>query len=1052
MEDQQIEREIRKIKCFLAANRIPVARIVPAISRQYLNTGNAGIQDFISNVIGKIKKVFAATPGRDNWDISGTKCWLFFRRILEANVGFSEAAANKKNRIERNVNPHLIELTHIEDTSAARINRKDPEFTFVFYDSAQQRVYIRYCENGLVQISVDNKPFEERYSRPVQLNAGFYPCDLKHDFNFYIEGQRNHFTAVMQLGSFPRGLEKIKGGIFASGSGHRLMLSEGKFNFDLPGMVETTSSPVKDIIVTVGGNGFLTFRGEILALLQSAGLSLFHINSLDRDVLINPTCTFILDFHKGSLAGILGVCGRDGKDLSDTEILTMAVRPDFQHRGIGKKMWSEMLAMLQKAGCEEFIILTPDNQPIAKWIKEMEGRGQIKRLLVSQSESNPWLWSYHACEVSFGANTATSSPVYRPEISCQDAERVMEQAAKEAIEIRAGQLKEVKREALRNNRPNIARDTDEEISRLPLTREQTCELACSLIPDKLSREFAIPSLLVSGWAYGNFHCILLFVNKDAVFVMDATIRQFTGKNNNYFGPLSEYIRRTGFKDLLVHKNELKEWSRGMAGVEKFEQFLSRSSSPAGKDIPVTFRSMPGRKFLCVDAACCFFRDEWIPEEIKKALRKKYGKDCSYTREHFAIGDLKPKQRCSIIGQSNLVAGFPCWALQIILDFSNSTGLTFVSSCKIYQDRDKPKICGKFPAIKKDLSPCWFELFKQRLWGLYYLVYRDLLEEKPVRTFKEAMGSGEGIFITKNGHSFLSREFEQNPGNVVVVLQPAVNRLVGVYRKEGIKLHLSSSPAHPVFLSPDGPLPQGPVIPPEIILQYRARGPGGISEEFLQFLWVLNTNLKIVLREVKGLYERKGRLLPPCYIYGGILARFISSEPWPITSETDLDVKIIDNDNYTIKDQQRGWFENMRVHIFPFPGISQAVVYPIDIGALYESSFYLLDVFLSIKKYPAALDLGTIEEKRSLPVDINVAGTLGEGKISFRNILNHNMGIELILDGTPAGEDKIDLLYSIGFNGQFHRGNRINIIIDPGYKEISLPVIYTLNGRKKDQYK
>ncbi|TRZ94393.1 hypothetical protein D4R78_06530, partial [bacterium] len=178
-----------------------------------------------------------------------------------------------------------------------------------------------------------------------------------------------------------------------------------------------------------------------------------------------------------------------------------------------------------------------------------------------------------------GVGYKSSSPAGRPEISYQDAERIMEEAAKEAIAIRIGQLEESKNEALRNNRANIAHNIEEEISRLPLTREQTCELACSLILEKLFREFSIPSLLVSGWAYGSFHCILFFINKDSVFVMDATIRQFAKKKNNYFGPLSEYIRRTDFKDLLVYKNELREWPRGRVGAENFEQFLSRSSSP-----------------------------------------------------------------------------------------------------------------------------------------------------------------------------------------------------------------------------------------------------------------------------------------------------------------------------------------------------------------------------------------------------------------------------------------------------------------------------------------
>ncbi|MEI6831993.1 MAG: CheR family methyltransferase, partial [Candidatus Omnitrophota bacterium] len=249
MEDKQIENEMRKIKSFLIANRIPVARIVPAISRQYLSLKNGQFEEFIENVIGKIKKVFEAVPAKENWDISETKCWLFFKRALEAKVGFSEVTASKKDRLGSITDSYRIELAHKDGAMALRVNRKNPEFTFVFYGSAQSRVYIHYRENNLLQISVDDKPYKDRYSKPAEFNLGFYPCDLKHDFNFYIEGQRDKFTAVIQLGSFPRGLEKLKDKIFISESGHRLILSEGEFNFDMLKTTRLSSSSVKEISV-----------------------------------------------------------------------------------------------------------------------------------------------------------------------------------------------------------------------------------------------------------------------------------------------------------------------------------------------------------------------------------------------------------------------------------------------------------------------------------------------------------------------------------------------------------------------------------------------------------------------------------------------------------------------------------------------------------------------------------------------------------------------------------------------------------------------------------
>jgi len=107
----------------------------------------------------------------------------------------------------------------------------------------------------------------------------------------------------------------------------------------------------------------------------------------------------------------------------------------------------------------------------------------------------------------------------------------------------------------------------------------------------------------------------------------------------------------------------------------------------------------------------------MPESIKNVLTRKYGENRSLTSKDFAIGNLKPEDRHLSLGRTNLVLGYPCCALQVTLDFSNAVGLTLVSSCTIYGDEDKPKICGKFPAVKKDFAPCWFDLFKQGIWGL-----------------------------------------------------------------------------------------------------------------------------------------------------------------------------------------------------------------------------------------------------------------------------------------------------------------------------------------------
>ncbi len=94
MEDEQIEREIRKIKIFLVANRIPIVRIVPAISRGYLNKKDGLTGEFIKSVMGKIKTVYGAEPVQAGWDISATKCWLFILAMEETSFLDNPAEGN----------------------------------------------------------------------------------------------------------------------------------------------------------------------------------------------------------------------------------------------------------------------------------------------------------------------------------------------------------------------------------------------------------------------------------------------------------------------------------------------------------------------------------------------------------------------------------------------------------------------------------------------------------------------------------------------------------------------------------------------------------------------------------------------------------------------------------------------------------------------------------------------------------------------------------------------------------------------------------------------
>ncbi|MEK6845547.1 MAG: hypothetical protein AABY26_02205, partial [Nanoarchaeota archaeon] len=56
--------------------------------------------------------------------------------------------------------------------------------------------------------------------------------------------------------------------------------------------------------------------------------------------------------------------------------------------------------------------------------------------------------------------------------------------------------------------------------------------------------------------------------------MDATIRQFTGEEENCLLSLKDYIALAGFKDPVVYQDKLYEWSRRRGGVRKFSKHLN----------------------------------------------------------------------------------------------------------------------------------------------------------------------------------------------------------------------------------------------------------------------------------------------------------------------------------------------------------------------------------------------------------------------------------------------------------------------------------------------
>ncbi|MDD5138562.1 MAG: HAD-IA family hydrolase, partial [Candidatus Omnitrophica bacterium] len=217
-----------------------------------------------------------------------------------------------------------------------------------------------------------------------------------------------------------------------------------------------------------------------------------------------------------------------------------------------------------------------------------------------------------------------------------------------------------------------------------------------------------------------------------------------------------------------------------------------SVSSAAHDIDVTFRSMPGRRFTCVDGACCYFREDIVPGGIVEALMDHDGNEGPFLRDNFAVGILKPDHRRRPGSEDYLIAGYPCRALQIVLDYSVRSGLTLVSSCTMYGG-DRAKICKTFPARKKCLGPCLFDLFVKGIWGLYYMVPQRLLAEGPASTFNEALSRGAGIFVTQRAHAFLSRKMQEGAARVIsfdgtgredcLFLQPSANPLVGIYRTE-----------------------------------------------------------------------------------------------------------------------------------------------------------------------------------------------------------------------------------------------------------------------------
>lgn len=174
-----------------------------------------------------------------------------------------------------------------------------------------------------------------------------------------------------------------------------------------------------------------------------------------------------------------------------------------------------------------------------------------------------------------GPGDGSSSPVKRgdPLLSPDQAERIMEEAVEEAVIVRRAQLAVKWRQTFAKDNEYAAEDILAVSRQLPFTREGLASLTCETMKEILAEEMSWRSLVVTLLTRWGNHTILLFVNGDQVWVMDATLQQYTDKSENYFGRLEDYLCYSGFYEQPSPSRDIQAWAVAKTGAEKFRRYL-----------------------------------------------------------------------------------------------------------------------------------------------------------------------------------------------------------------------------------------------------------------------------------------------------------------------------------------------------------------------------------------------------------------------------------------------------------------------------------------------
>jgi len=240
--------------------------------------------------------------------------------------------------------------------------------------------------------------------------------------------------------------------------------------------------------------------------------------------------------------------------------------------------------------------------------------------------------------------------------------------------------------------------------------------------------------------------------------------------------------------------------------------VSCSSSPiqAEEIVNVRFKERPSGSKICIDAGCCFLGASIVHSgnDIAEKLKKEYGDECGIIRKELAlVSALKMGE----IRDSVIVEGFPCWALQMVFDYSQVDGLSLFSKCGIYDSR--PPICHNFPFFVIRKGICIYENYLKRSINMFYVIGRSSLERNILLADCQVSDVNEGIYFTRTALEFLKAIFINTPAIPIkgidyaepILFAPEVDYKTSIYnlRKDSVSeeskavalsLHrLSSSP-------------------------------------------------------------------------------------------------------------------------------------------------------------------------------------------------------------------------------------------------------------------